>query len=65
MDDNGIEWCKANKLVIVQRLVSQKHMLPAPLRMLPRSALTAGATLLVDKAIANAESQVSEQTDNQ
>lgn len=65
MDDNGIEWCKANKLVIVQRLVQQKNMLPSPLRMLPRSALKAGAAVLVDKAIANAESQVSEQTDNQ
>ncbi len=65
MDDNGIEWCKANKLVIVQRLVQQKNMLPTPLKMLPRSALTAGAAVLVDKAIANAESQVSGQIDNQ
>ncbi len=65
MDQNGIEWCKANKPMIVQRLVSQKHLLPAPLRVLPVSALRAGAELLVEKAITNAESQVSEQTDNQ
>ncbi len=55
MDNNGIEWCKANKPMIIQRLVQQKNLLPAPLRMLPRSALKAGAELLVDKAIANAE----------
>ena len=55
MDDNGIEWCKSNKPMIVQRLVSQKHLLPAPLRVLPVSALRAGAELLVEKAITNAE----------
>ena len=55
MDDNGIEWCKASKPMIVQRLVSQKNLLPLPLRVLPVSALRAGAELLVDKAIANAE----------
>ncbi len=55
MDQNGIEWCKANKPMIVQRLVSQKHLLPAPLRVLPVSALRAGAELLVEKAITNAE----------
>lgn len=65
MDDNGIEWCKASKPMIVQRLVQQKNLLPAPLRILPTSALRAGAALLVDKAIANAESQVSEQGDTQ
>ena len=65
MDDNGIEWCKASKPMIVQRLVSQKNLLPLPLRVLPVSALRAGAELLVDKAIANAESQVSEQGDTQ
>ncbi len=65
MDDNGIGWCKANKLLIVNRLVQQKALLPAPLRMLPKSALKAGAELLVEKAITNAESQVSEQGDTQ
>ncbi len=55
MDQNGIDWCKANKPMIIQRLVSQKNLLPAPLRVLPTSALRAGAGLLVDRAITNAE----------
>ncbi len=63
MDENGIEWCKSNKPVIVNRLVSQKNLLPAPLKVLPTSALKAGATLLVEKAIANAIANAENPTD--
>lgn len=63
MDQNGIEWCKSNKPMIVQRLVSQKNLLPAPLRVLPTSALRAGAALLVEKAIANAIANSEKPTD--
>jgi hypothetical protein len=65
MDKGGVEWCKANKPMIIQKLEQQKKLLPAPLRLLPRVALRAGAELLLDKAIANAESRVSEQSDIQ
>jgi len=55
MDKGGVDWCKANKPIIIQRLVQQKKLLPAPLRLLPRVAMRAGAELLLDRAIANAE----------
>lgn len=59
----GIEKCKANKSVIIKRLVDQRHMLPAAMKMLPTAALKAGATLLVEKAIANAIANADDPTD--
>jgi hypothetical protein len=55
LDDWGIEKCKSNRQVIIQRLVSQKNLLPKALQLLPRAALQLGASKLVDQAIANAE----------
>lgn len=54
-DDWGIEKCKKNREIIINRLVSQKHLLPTAIRILPNAALRLGAAALVDKAIANAE----------
>ena len=59
----GIEKCKANKSVIIKRLVDQRHMLPKAMQMLPPPALKAGATLLVEKAIANAIANADDPTD--
>lgn len=55
MDKLGVEGCKANRNMIVMRLVRQKGLLPPPLRILPKLALRAGAEMLVDRAIKNAE----------
>lgn len=57
-DEWGIEKCKANRQTIINRLVSQKHLLPKALQILPRAALEFGAAALVDKAIANAENSI-------
>lgn len=54
-DDWGIEKCKANRQLIINRLVSQKNLLPKALQLLPRAALQLGAAKLVDQAISNAE----------
>lgn len=65
MDENGIDWCKTNRQMIIDRLVSQRRMLPKAMQLLPKAALKLGAAKLVDQAIENAESQVSEQSDTQ
>lgn len=54
-DDWGIEKCIENRDQIVDRLMSQKSMLPKALRILPNAALRLGAQKLVDQAIANAK----------
>ena len=54
-DQTGIGLFKGNKPMIVQRLCAPMAVLPSPLRVLPVSALRAGAELLVEKAMTNAE----------
>lgn len=53
MDRWGVAGCKAKREFIVQRVVAQATMLPLPLRCLPKTALKAGAAVLVDRAIEN------------
>ena len=41
--------------MIIDRLVSQRRMLPKAMQLLPKAALKLGAAKLVDQAIENAE----------
>ena len=54
MDEWGVDGCIKNRDKIIGWLVSQKHMLPTALQIVPGKVLKAGATVLVDCAIANA-----------
>lgn len=55
MDAWGVAGCIENREKIIGWLVSQKHMLPTVLQLLPAKALRAGAAVMVDCAIANAK----------
>ena len=54
MDAWGVAGCIENREKIIGWLVAQKHMLPTALQIVPGKVLKAGATVLVDCAIANA-----------
>lgn len=54
MDAWGVDGCIENRDKIIGWLVSQKHMLPTALQIVPVKVLKAGAAVLVDCAIANA-----------
>ena len=55
MDEWGVAGCIENREKIIGWLVSQKHMMPTALQIVPSKVLKAGATVLVDCAIANAK----------
>lgn len=54
MDRWGIDGCRRQRSIIIDRLLRQSVTLPIALRAIPEAAKRIGAGLLVDQAIANA-----------